>query len=693
MPLALRRFRRALAHAALVVPVPAIASAQHPTNQRLYDTVTTMPELRASRIAKFESEPVVTGRVIFLGNSITQGGDWATLTGDSTVINRGIGADITFGLRSRLADVTKRKPSKLFVLIGINDIGKDIPDAVIAAQYRALVDSVKSQSPGTKIFVQSILPLNPTVKNFPQHYDKQERVVAVNRLIRQMARETGATYVDLWPLFVDRQNRLDASLTGDGLHLNQRGYERWVRFLQQRRYLAATGGAVAGDSVAIWMTTGDKSALLARQPTLTFGTAASGRPTITVDGATTYQSMAGFGYTLTGGSGYVINRMPASARDALLRELFGRDRSSLGVSYLRLSIGASDLDAAPFTYDEMPAGQTDPALASFTIERDRAALLPVLKQILALNPGIELLATPWTAPRWMKDNGAYVGGSLLPANYPAYAQYFVKYIRAMKAEGITIDAITVQNEPLHPGNNPSMLMTAAQQATFIKSHLGPALRAAGLGTKILLYDHNADHPEYPISILDDPAAKAFVDGSAFHLYGGPIEALTTVHDRHPDRSLYFTEQYTANNGNFAGDLRWHVKNLVVGAPSNWSRTVLEWNLANDERFGPHTDGGCTTCLGAVTIDATSSAVTRNVAYYIVGHLSRFVDPGSVRVASTVTGGSTTMSLPNVAFRTPSGRYVLVVLNDGSPTQSFNIRFAGRHVTHSLPAGSVATYVW
>ncbi|MFL5618520.1 MAG: GDSL-type esterase/lipase family protein [Gemmatimonadaceae bacterium] len=221
----------------LALIAPAIASAQLPTNQRLYDTVTSMPDLRASRIAKFEAEPVTTGRMIFLGNSITQGGDWAKLTGDSTVINRGIGADLTFGLRQRLADVTRRKPSRLFILIGINDISKDIPDAVIAAQYRALVDSVKSQSPQTKILVQSILPINPTVKNFPQHYDKQARVVAVNRLIRQMARETGATYIDLWPIFVDRQNRLDASLTGDGLHLNQQGYERWVRFLRQRRYL------------------------------------------------------------------------------------------------------------------------------------------------------------------------------------------------------------------------------------------------------------------------------------------------------------------------------------------------------------------------------------------------------------------------------------------------------------------------
>jgi lysophospholipase L1-like esterase len=229
--------RRILLAAASLAALPALGAAQLPTNQRLYDTTTSMPEVRASRLAKFESEPVVTGRIIFLGNSITQGGDWAKLTGDSTVINRGIGADVTFGLRTRLDDVTRRKPSKLFVLIGINDISKDIPDAVIAAEYRMLIDSVRSQSPQTKIFVQSILPLNPTVKNFPQHYDKQPRVVAVNRLLRQMARETHATYIDLWPIFIDRQNHLDATLTGDGLHLNQQGYERWVGFLKKRGYL------------------------------------------------------------------------------------------------------------------------------------------------------------------------------------------------------------------------------------------------------------------------------------------------------------------------------------------------------------------------------------------------------------------------------------------------------------------------
>ena len=231
------RLRHALFGAALALAPSLVLAQSPPTNQRLYDTVTSMPELRESRLAKFAAEPVATGRVIFLGNSITQGGDWPMLTGDSTVVNRGIGADITYGIRTRLDDVIRRRPSKLFILVGINDISKDIPDAVIAAQYRAIVDSVRARSPRTRIYVQSIMPLNPTVRNFPQHYDKQDRVVAVNRLLQRMARETGATYVDLWPAVVDAHGHLDASITPDGLHLNQQGYERWVRYLKRKGYL------------------------------------------------------------------------------------------------------------------------------------------------------------------------------------------------------------------------------------------------------------------------------------------------------------------------------------------------------------------------------------------------------------------------------------------------------------------------
>lgn len=255
----------------------------------------------------------------------------------------------------------------------------------------------------------------------------------------------------------------------------------------------------------------------------------------------------------------------------------------------------------------------------------------------------------------------------------------------MKGEGITIDAITPQNEPLHDGNNPSMLMTALQQAEFIKTNLGPAFQAAGIITKIIVYDHNCDKPEYPMAILNDAVAKPFVNGSAFHLYGGDISALSTVHYAHPDKHVYFTEQYTASTGDFGGDLKWHVKNVIIGSMRNWSRNALEWNLANDATFGPHTNGGCTTCKGAITI---GSSVTRNVAYYIIAHASKFVPAGSIRIGSNIAG-----NLHTAAFKTPAGKKVLIVENDGSQGSAFNIKFNNKWVTTSLPAGGVGTYIW
>jgi glucosylceramidase len=229
-------------------------------------------------------------------------------------------------------------------------------------------------------------------------------------------------------------------------------------------------------------------------------------------------------------------------------------------------------------------------------------------------------------------------------------------------------------------------MTADQQTDFIKNHLGPAFKDAGITTKIIVYDHNCDRPDYPLTILNDPAAKAFVDGSAFHLYAGDISAMSQVHDAHPDKHLYFTEQYTGSEGKFNGDLIWAVKNLIIGASRNWSRTVLEWNLANDPSFGPHTPGGCTTCKGALTINPPS--ITRNVAWYIIAHASRFVPPGSLRIGSNIID-----SVSNVVFKTPSGEKVLIAVNEGSTDASFNIRMDGKWATATLPGESVATYKW
>lgn len=444
-------------------------------------------------------------------------------------------------------------------------------------------------------------------------------------------------------------------------------------------------GPVTSD-VAFWLTKADQSVLLAKQSGASnFSTVSNQNPTITVDSAQKFQTIDGFGYTLTGGSAQVINTLASAQRDALLKELFTTDGDGIGISYLRISIGASDLNANVFTYDDVPAGQTDINLNNFNLNPDKADLIPLLKQIASINSSIKIIATPWTAPLWMKTNNNSVGGKLKPEYYTVYANYFVKYIQAMKAEGITIDAITPQNEPLNPNNNPSMEMSAAEEADFIKGYLGPVFKAANISAKIVIYDHNADRPDYPLAILNDAAAKQFVDGSAFHLYAGDITALSQVHNAYPDKNIYFTEQYTASSGSFNGDLSWHVRNLIIGATRNWSRNVLEWNLANDPNYGPHTNGGCTTCKGALTV---GSSITRNVAYYIIAHASKFVAPGSYRVSSNITN-----NLQNVAFVTPDGKKVLIVLNDTNSFQSFNIQFKDKAVVTGLDGGAVGTFVW
>lgn len=436
-----------------------------------------------------------------------------------------------------------------------------------------------------------------------------------------------------------------------------------------------------------WITSPQKGVLFTKHSgELEFMTTANTDPAIVVDTTQRYQEIDGFGNCLTGGSAILLNKMRLAERTVLLRELFSPDGNGIGLSYLRITIGASDLSDRVFTYCDLPPGETDPQMEQFSIEPEKADLIPVLKEILAINPSLKILGSPWTAPLWMKTNNASVGGSLKHEWFDAYAKYFVKYIQAMKDEGIVIDAITVQNEPLHGGNNPSMVMTAADQALFIRQSLGPAFAAAGIKTKIIIYDHNADRTDYPLAVLNDAGARQYIDGSAFHLYGGSIDALTAVHDAFPAKNLYFTEQWVGGPGNLAEDLKWHVENLIIGATRNWCRNVIEWNLASDPSYDPHTEGGCDRCLGTVTLSGNN--VTRNPAYYILAHASRHVRPGSVRVSTNTLG-----NLPNVAFQTPGGSKVLIVVNTTPDKRSFNVKFRGNTLPLSLDGGAVGTWIW
>lgn len=441
--------------------------------------------------------------------------------------------------------------------------------------------------------------------------------------------------------------------------------------------------------ISVWLTKADRSALFVKQDQeLKFTQATNQNTTIIVNDAATYQPIDGFGFALTGGSAEHIIKMTAPARAELLKNVFAFDSNNIGVSYLRLSIGSSDLNERVFSYDDMPDGQTDPKLEHFDLGPDKQDVIPVMKEILSINPHIKILGSPWSPPAWMKTNNDTRGGRLKPEFEKVYANYLVKYIQGMKADGIIIDAITIQNEPLHPGNNPSLLLVAPDEADFIKNDLGPAFKAAGITTKIIIYDHNADRPDYPISILNDPEARKYIDGSGFHLYGGKIDALTTVHDAYPDKNIYFTEQMVVEHENSPTiNIINPVKRLIIGATRNWSKVVLEWNLAADPQYKPYTDrGGCPSCQGAVTIDGDK--VTRNIAYYSVAHASKFVRPGSTRIAS-----DDNEILSNVAFKTPAGKKVLIVANTSKDTQTFNIKYKGKVAVATLDGGSVATYIW
>lgn len=447
--------------------------------------------------------------------------------------------------------------------------------------------------------------------------------------------------------------------------------------------------SLAQKDVTLWLTTSDRSALLAEQsPKLAFSKETPSGQIIDVDSAKTYQTMDGFGYALTGGSAMLIHHMDAAKRAALLHNLFTTEGDGIGVSYLRLTVGSSDMNDHVYSYDDLPEGQTDPEMAHFSLAPDETDVIPVVKEILAINPKIKILASPWSAPLWMKTNGKAQGGVLLPEYFPAYARYWVKYIEGMKAEGITIDALTIQNEPLNEKNTPSMLMLDSEQDDFIEHDLGPAFQKAGIKTKILLYDHNLDHPAYVLSILKDPEANKYIDGSAWHLYGGKVDAMTQVHDAFPTKNIYFTEQsINDRTGATSMNVSHPVARVMIGVTRNWSKNVLLWNLAADPQAGPHTDnGGCPVCYGALTIDGDN--VTRLVAYYVLGHASKFVPAGSVRI-----GSNDLDTLPNVAFKTPDGKEVLIVSNPGDAPQNFAVRSKGKVFTTSLGAGSVGTYVW
>jgi len=437
----------------------------------------------------------------------------------------------------------------------------------------------------------------------------------------------------------------------------------------------------------VWMTSGDRSRLLSEQPALVFRAAAGADgPVIAVDPAVQYQTMVGFGAAVTDASAWLIQtKMTPSARDALIRDLFGREDGGLGFSFTRVTIGASDFSLDHYSLADTP----DPDLAGFSTARMEQYVFPTVRQALAVNPDLKVMASPWSAPGWMKTTGSMIQGQLKPEYYGTYADYLARYVRSAADHGVPTDYLSIQNEPdFEPDSYPGMRWGPEGRAEFIGRNLGPRFRAAGIGTRILDWDHNWDHPEQPLGVLADPVANAHVAGVAWHCYAGDVAAQSQVRDVHPDKDVFFTE---CSGGNWAADFSdsfsWTMKALIIGSTDHWARGVLMWNLALDENHGPHA-GGCGDCRGVVTIDSRTGAVERNQEYYAFGHASRFVRPGARRVSSLEPEG-----LQGVAFVNPDGERVLIVLNEAVTPVSFSIREAGRQASAILPARTAATYVW
>jgi glucosylceramidase len=464
----------------------------------------------------------------------------------------------------------------------------------------------------------------------------------------------------------------------------------------------ATGAyLISGPTVSVVLSTNDQSSLMAAQPSVLFTATTAGSNKIIVDESLQDQSIDGFGAAFTDSAAFLLNEVaqPAALPGAM-SDLFTRNGNGIGLSFMRIPMGASDIARSVYSFDDMPAGQTDLPLANFSIAHDQADILPIILQAKALNPRMKLMANPWSPPGWMKDPASMspismLGGSLLmtPANEAAFANYFVKYLEAYQAAGVPIDYISLQNEPLYVTSSyPSMGMSAADQLTLLRDYFLPALTANKLSTQVLVWDHNWDRPSYPEAVLSDPTvlASAQVAGTAWHGYSGTSGAQQTVQNLFPTKGTWMTEH---SGGTWVSDQFSSDFMEITQVLRNSASAYVKWSLALDQNLGPNLAvdaglGGCNDCTPIVTVNSGNGAITKTVEFYTLGHYSKFVLPGAKRICS-----SNAPSLVSTAFENPDNSKAVIVYNEASTSQGFQIQWGSKSLSYTLPAQAAATFTW
>ena len=451
-----------------------------------------------------------------------------------------------------------------------------------------------------------------------------------------------------------------------------------------------------GPTVSVVLSTHDQTHLMTAQPSLNFLSAAAGPSDniVLVDENQQYQTIEGFGAAFTDSAAYLLKEV--AQPDQLtntMNDLFTRSGNGIGLSFMRNPMGASDIARSVYSFDDLSSGQTDSTLAKFSIAHDQTDIIPIIQQAKTLNPDMKIMANPWSPPGWMKNSGSMITGSLLPTMYSPFANYFVKYIQAYQAAGIPIDYISLQNEPLYePPAYPGMTMDASTQLKVLRDYVLPALKTNNLSAQVLVYDHNWDTASYPESVLANPAVQASdqVAGTAWHGYGGTPGAQQTVQNLYPAKGTWETEH---SGGTWVSDQFSSDFVEITQVMRNSAKAYVKWSLALDEMLGPNLTqnaglGGCNTCTPIVTVNSLTGAITKDTEYYTLGHYSKYVLPGAVRIYSSNANG-----IDNVAFANPDGSKALVAFNNTSSAQTFKVVWGTQSFSYTLPAFAAATFTW